>query len=953
MRRHLIIIILFLCNYSVEAQSLISGKVLDKNTSEPIPFAHIYVAGTSIGSISDLYGNFSLKIPDHQLIKELQISCLGFKQISIDIEKSSQPILIQLEEDIIRLEEVVITPETAQNLMKEAFAKIYDNYDTTDLTFRGYYRMESKVDTSVVRSIESILDIYKPKLDIKKSYKVLPGDSIYINEMHARTGKQIDFKLKAMVDWENTPYLLSYRDFVREFMYLDNSQEGMLDSYNFKIENIIVLQGRQTYVITVSPKKGKRKSYWNGKIFLDEETLAFSKIDVTSTSRIFKKLKRGFSYKLQSKINNVTYDSGEWKESINYQFKNGKWHLSSVNSSKYFLISSKKRGMVKTPATVTVQYKTLEVAPTKYAYDSTKYLPKRNEGYWKVEDFMEVQYDSTFWNEFDQANKNDTFLGNEQSYDEMNASDEVYNFTKLDTLQGTLTLLRTSYDVTFYHLDVEVLPEQEILKGSSLIQFKVIEPTSRIQIDLFSEMAIEKIEWQGKQLKFEREYNAVYVDFPKILEKGSVDEIRVLYSGRPVDYNPNIPMYASFLWLEDENGNPWIQAICQGYGASGWWPNKDHLSDEPDSAKISITVPSDLEVVANGRLLYEETLQNNKVRYDWAVSYSINNYNMTLNVGKYSKTTDTYDNGTTKLDLEYYMLEENQTDISVATAIVKPMLKTFEKYFGLYPFPKDGFKLVESPHPMEHQSCVSIGSEYFYNAHDSGIWSDMPATDINYSIVLHESAHEWWGNSVSCTDNSELWLHEAFATYAEALFVEDHYGYEASQDYLNRMKSQVLKRMPIVGNPDVNHIHYDISDMYTKGALVLNTLRHVIANDELWFSILKGIQSDFRHRSINTEKLIEYISKQTGTDYTYFFDQYLRTTNVPELEIKSETVMGIATLNYRWSGTQDDFVMPVDYRVGNELKRLYPNTKWSKIPVDLTNGFEVNTSQFYVELKIN
>lgn len=948
MYRHLIIIILLMCNYAVEAQNLISGKIIDKNTSEPIPFAHIFIGGTQIGTTSNLYGNFNLEIRDPLMAKKLQVTCLGYKSATYELRTGERALLIKLQEDIIKLDEVVIKPETAENLMKEAFAKIYDNYDTTDLTFRGYYRMESKVDTSVVRSIESILDIYKPKLDIKKSYRVLPSDSIYINEMHARTGKQIGFKLKAMVDWENTPYLLSYRDFVREFIYIDNSQEGMLDSYNFKIENMIILEGRQTYVITVSPKKGKRKSYWNGKIFLDEETLAFSKIDVTSTSRMFKKLKRGFSYKLQSKINNVTYDSGEWKESINYQFKNGKWHLSSVNSSKYFLISSKKREMVKTPATVTVQYKTLEVAPTKYAYDSIKYLPKRNEGYWKVEEFMEVQYDSTFWNEFDQLNKYDTFSDNAESNDEINAIKGEYKFTKLDTLQGSLTPLRTCFDVGFYHLDVEVFPEEEILKGSSLIRFKVVEPTNRIQIDLFSEMNIEKIEWQGQNLNFKREYNAVYVDFPKTLVKGNIDEIKVFYSGRPVDYNPAIPMYVSFLWLEDDNGNPWLQAICQGYGASGWWPNKDHLSDEPDSVKISVTVPSDLDVISNGRLLAQTKLGNNRKRFDWAVAYPINNYNMTLNVGKYSETTDTYDNGISKLDLEYYILEENETDISVTTALVKPMLKTFEKYFGSYPFPKDGFKLVESPHPMEHQSCVSIGSDYFYEAHDSGTWSNLPEDDINYSIVLHESAHEWWGNSVSCTDNAELWIHEAFATYAEALFVEDYYGYEAGQRYINAMKGQVLNDYPILGKSGVNHIHYEIGDMYTKGALVLNTLRHVIANDKLWFSILKGIQTDFRYKSITTNQLIEYINRKTNSDYTYFFDQYLLTTNVPKLEIKLETVMGISTLNYRWSGTQEDFVMPVDYKVGNKIKRLYPTTKWNRIAVERSDNFEVNTNQFYV-----
>lgn len=402
-RKLKVIFILYLISHQVFSQSRIIGKVVDKNTSQPIPFAHIFIAGTSHGSTSDLYGNFSLKIADEHLTKKLQVSCLGFKPTSVAIRKSVEPILIKLEEDIIQLDEVVITPETADALMKKAFTKIYDNYDTTDLIFRGYYNMESKVDTSLVRSIASILDIYKAKLDTKELYKVLPNDSIYINEMHAQVGSEIDFKLKAMVDWDNTPYLLRYRDFVREFMYVKGSKGGMQKRYLFEVENMILLEGRSTYVISVTPRSGKSKTFWSGKIFIDEETLAFSKIDVTSTAKMFKKMKTGIGYKLQSKINNVRYDSGEWKESINYTIRNGKWYFSSVNASKQFLISSKKRGLNKVPATATVEYKTLNVLNDKHVYDSLKYLPQRREGYWKVERFMESKYDSVFWNEYDQT----------------------------------------------------------------------------------------------------------------------------------------------------------------------------------------------------------------------------------------------------------------------------------------------------------------------------------------------------------------------------------------------------------------------------------------------------------------------------------------------------------------------------------------------------------------------
>lgn len=400
-RIYLLLLSGLLC-HTAFGQLFISGKVIDKNSSEPVPFAHVYMPNTSYGSITDLYGNFSLELPDSITMGEIQVSCLGYITLSLSVENPDQPILISLEEDIIQLDEVVITPESAENILRKAFAIIHDNYDSAELTFHGYYKMTSEVDEAPIRSIEAMLDIHKASLDPNENYKVLPTDSIYVSEIKADTNDEVDFKLKAMVDWENTPYLLGYRDFVREFAYLNESSNLMLKRYSFDIENMILLQGRQTYVLTVTPKKGARKAYWNGKIFIDEETLAFAKIDVISTPRMFKKLKTGLGYKMQSKINNVRYESGEWKESVNYKFKAGKWYFSSVNSSKQFILSSKKRGMTETPAKSNVQYKTLDVLNGQ-PNSLKNYLPQRKEGYWKVEEFMEAKYDSAFWNDFDRT----------------------------------------------------------------------------------------------------------------------------------------------------------------------------------------------------------------------------------------------------------------------------------------------------------------------------------------------------------------------------------------------------------------------------------------------------------------------------------------------------------------------------------------------------------------------
>ena len=859
--------------------TMLTGKVVDSKTAEPIPFAHVFIAGTKTGTVTNLYGSFNMGIPASATFPKFIVTCLGYKSYSFEWQgTASTPLLLELEEDIIKLEEVVVKPETAENLMKEALRRISENYDTTRRRLSGYYKMTSILEDKNAKYTEAVLDIVKPSFQEIRQNKNGQKDSTHFRHVRTVPSEVKDWKLKAMIDWESTPRQIENRDMVKQFITKEKEYDQFISLYNFSIESIVNINGRRTYKISVSPKKNKRNAYWNaGFIFLDEESKAFVKVDLVSTDNMFRILKRQLNYKLMSALYNVKYNKGEWKEMISYKLIGDKWYFNEVNSSKQFLISSKKRSMYEVPVNVTVQYLTDSVRSNYSPPDSMIFLPF-SKNWWENAEYIESLYDSVFWRKFEVGNGSKEPLSRPTNEVIVERRSSGYQFTKLDTLQGTLTPLRTSYDVGFYHLDVEVFPKEEIIKGSNLIRFKVMESIDRIQIDLFSGLEIDKIVWHGESLNFEREYNAVYVDFPKTLAEGSIDEIKVFYSGRPVDYDPNIPMYASFLWLEDDAGEPWLQAICQGYGASGWWPNKDHLSDEPDSARVSVTVPKALDVVSNGRLISKKEPANDKIRFDWAVSYPINNYNVTFNIGKYKRASDVYDNGVSKLDLEYYLLEENDTDISVTTAIVKPMLKTFEKYFGPYPFPDDGFKLVESPHAMEHQSCVAIHSDYFYDADDSGIWSDMPEEDINYSIVLHESAHEWWGNSISCTDNAELWIHEAFATYAESLFVEDHYGYEAGQRYINSMKAGVLNRNPIVGRMGVNHIHYDITDMYLKGAIMLNELREEIGNDDLWFSILRDLQKDYKYSSITTAQIVDYFNVKSGQNFDDFFQLWLYQT---------------------------------------------------------------------------
>jgi aminopeptidase N len=511
-------------------------------------------------------------------------------------------------------------------------------------------------------------------------------------------------------------------------------------------------------------------------------------------------------------------------------------------------------------------------------------------------------------------------------------------FSRADSLRGKLTAARSCYDVIFYHLDIAIDMEKRSVKGSNLVRFVTQEEFKRMQIDLYDNMKINKILYQGQSLTWSREHNAVFIDFPRIQKPGEQSEIQIHYEGVPKEPDLSIPMDGGILWDIDEKENSWAQMVCQGSGASLWWPNKDHLSDEPDSMKIWITVPSEYTEISNGRLLNKTELSNNKTRYEWFVSYPINNYNVTFNIGKYSHDHDTYVSDDT-LTIDLYMMSYNKSLARQLFNDIKSMLRVFEKYFGKYPFPRDGFTIVESIYPMEHQSGVCIGKI------TEGITTELQR------LLWHESAHEWWGNSVSCKDMADLWIHEAFATYAEILMIEHTLGHGELSYVIADLPNAVLGNDPVIGVYDVNHIHYAIDDMYSKGCLTLITLKNILDNDTLWIELMRDIQKRFRYQTISSNDLIQFINQRTKKDWTYFFNQYLLHVDLPVLQIKLQPNLTDLKIKFRWQASVTDFKMPVKITSSPEnFEFIYPTKDWQEMTIkNLTFAeFRVDDEHFYI-----
>ena len=516
------------------------------------------------------------------------------------------------------------------------------------------------------------------------------------------------------------------------------------------------------------------------------------------------------------------------------------------------------------------------------------------------------------------------------------------SFTRQDTLRGSITPERAWWDLTYYHLDIRVNPADSTIAGSNTIQYRVLAPGQRMQIDLQAPMKVEKVVQNGKTLSFQQDGNAWFVELPDPRKPGAIETVAVHYSGRPqVARNP--PWDAALSWRTDDNGKPFVATSCQGDGASLWWPCKDHMYDEPDSMLISVRVPAGLMDVSNGRLRGIENNGDGTKTYHWFVDNPINNYGVNVNIGDYVHFSETYQGEKGELDCDYYVLPYNLEKAKEQFRDVPRMLAAFEHWFGPYPFYEDGFKLVEVPYlGMEHQSSVTYGNG-FQNGYRG---YDLSGSDWGLKfdfIIIHEAGHEWFANSITYKDIADMWVHEGFTAYSENLFLDYHYGKEASADYVIGTRRNIRNDRPIIGLYDVNQS--GSGDMYYKGANMLHTLRQVVNDDEKWRGILRNMNRDFYHQTVTSRQIEAYLSRQAGRGLSAFFDQYLRTTMIPALEYRAEG----KKLRYRWSNCVDGFDMPVKVLLDGKEQWLEPVAgKWKQQKMAGSLNSLVLDRNFYV-----
>jgi aminopeptidase N len=511
--------------------------------------------------------------------------------------------------------------------------------------------------------------------------------------------------------------------------------------------------------------------------------------------------------------------------------------------------------------------------------------------------------------------------------------------TRADILRGEYGRYRANNDLLSYHLDVRVDPAKKWIGGRNTIRFRMLKEDTRIQLDLYANLDVEKIMLGSVPLKYEREINTVFVDFPETLKAGREYAIDFHYSGLPKEQG----RFGGLAFRKDPAGRDWITTACEGEGASVWWPNKDQWRDEVERMAISVAIPNDLVDVSNGRFVGKSDLGDGYTRWDWEIQYPINNYNVSLNIGNYLHFADRLGD----LSLDFFVTPGNLEGAKRQFAQVRPMLEVYEHYFGEYPFRKDGYKLIEVPYSgMEHQSAVTYGNR-FANGYLERDWTGVGISLKFDFIIIHESGHEWFGNAVSAADVSDMWIHEGWTTYLEALYVEHLFGKDDALKYLNAYKSKVRNREPIITQRGIHRT--PPQDMYFKGALFLNTLRSVVGDDDRWWKLLRDLFQHFNYQNIMTEDLVRYVNAQLGQDLTPIFDQYLRRTSLPTLELSFNEAEG--TMAYRWQADERAFAMPIRIGTAGAWQVIQPTTDWKTMKTTLTRGnVEVATDLYYVNV---
>lgn len=522
--------------------------------------------------------------------------------------------------------------------------------------------------------------------------------------------------------------------------------------------------------------------------------------------------------------------------------------------------------------------------------------------------------------------------------------------SRYDTLNGSVTEERKWWDIL--HYDLTIIPDYEsnTIRGKNVITYSetMKTHTALMQIDLVAPLKIDSVFQNGRRINYTRDENIWYLQLPA-KRTHHTNTISIYYSGKPtVSVKP--PWDGGLVWSHDSLNRPWISVACQYKGASLWFPCKNTMYDEPDNGvSVTLVVPDTLIGVSNGRLIAKQENADHTTTYQWEVVNPISHYAISFYTGKYINIGEEYNGKDGMLSMDYWVLDYNrQKAIDHMIPEVNTAMKSFEHWFGPYPFYKDGFKMVDAPYiGMEHQSAIAYGSTYIKGTNKKG--SDISNTGWGTrtdKIIMHEMAHEWFGNNITAIDIADRWIQEGFAGLGEELVIADLCGKEAGNAFLAGRFRTIENDKPVIARYGINED--GSQDNYMKGWALLHMIRAIIDNDDRFRSILVGLNNHFHNKVVTSKDIEDYISKKAGTDFRYLFDQYLRTASVPVLTYKIEG----NKLFYCYANCNKNFVMPVKTNLTRN-SWIYPSIEWQSVDINTSeiNDTLVVANDFYIGVR--
>ncbi len=516
---------------------------------------------------------------------------------------------------------------------------------------------------------------------------------------------------------------------------------------------------------------------------------------------------------------------------------------------------------------------------------------------------------------------------------------------------GKLSAEQACYDVQFYNINLTINPITKSINGYVEMQALALEKFNKIIIDLDTVYTVESVLYltdNKSKIEFEHNKGKILINFPSIIERGKIINIRTVYSGKPrIAKNP--PWDDGFIWKKNMFGDTWASVTCQGGGADIWLPCKDHPSDEPDSVSINLTVPKNLTCISNGKLKSSTEFTDSTKIWNWFVSNPINNYNITFYLGPYKSINYNYRSITGEIfPFTVWVLPENYDKAFDHSPQFLDHMRVMEELIGPYPFRAEKYSVIESPHlGMEHQTAIAYGFGWKNHKDFAFDW-----------LHHHEFSHEWWGNLVTNKDWSDFWIHEGIGTYMQPLYLEKMFGKEKYFAYLSSIK-HFSNKLPIAprGNKTAGET-YSL-DVYYKGAWILHTLRYYLG-DEVFFKVLRRwaypteklekITDGRQCRITTTDEMIELAEKVSGKKLDWFFETYLRNAKLPVLNISHKS----NKVELAWDTDSNlKFELPITARVSGKLITIEMQNGKGEISLPQDSEFVIDPEGWILMDQIN